>query len=107
MTTGSARPPAVQNHGQCRVAGSRLLVQQGRFGEVVVAAPFSDLDEIAAQANDTDYGLGARSRPSPPSGKRTAGPGGLPHPGPPVSFPRGQRRGAAHRHRQLHSGGHR
>jgi phenylacetaldehyde dehydrogenase len=28
-------------------------------GPVVVAAPFSSLDEIAAEANDTDYRLGA------------------------------------------------
>jgi phenylacetaldehyde dehydrogenase len=35
------------------------IVREEIFGPVVVAAPFSDLDEIAAQANDTDYGLGA------------------------------------------------
>jgi phenylacetaldehyde dehydrogenase len=35
------------------------VVREEIFGPVVVAAPFDDLDEIAAQANDTDYGLGA------------------------------------------------
>jgi phenylacetaldehyde dehydrogenase len=35
------------------------VVREEIFGPVVVAAPFSDLDEIAAQANDTEYGLGA------------------------------------------------
>ncbi|MBB4913463.1 aldehyde dehydrogenase family protein [Streptosporangium saharense] len=35
------------------------LVREEIFGPVVVASPFSDLDEIAAQANDTVYGLGA------------------------------------------------
>jgi len=40
-------------HGQMKV------VREEIFGPVVVAAPFSDLDEIAAQANDTEYGLGA------------------------------------------------
>ncbi len=40
-------------HGQMKV------VREEIFGPVVVAAPFGDLDEIAAQANDTEYGLGA------------------------------------------------
>ncbi|WP_433187685.1 aldehyde dehydrogenase family protein [Actinoallomurus sp. CA-150999] len=35
------------------------IVREEIFGPVVVAEPFSDLDEIAAQANDTEYGLGA------------------------------------------------
>jgi phenylacetaldehyde dehydrogenase len=35
------------------------VVKEEIFGPVVVAQPFSDLDEIAAQANDTTYGLGA------------------------------------------------
>jgi phenylacetaldehyde dehydrogenase len=35
------------------------VVREEIFGPVVVAAPFSDLDEIAAVANDTEYGLGA------------------------------------------------
>jgi phenylacetaldehyde dehydrogenase len=35
------------------------VVREEIFGPVVVAAPFSDLDEIAAAANDTPYGLGA------------------------------------------------
>ena len=35
------------------------VVREEIFGPVLVAEPFSDLDEIAAVANDTDYGLGA------------------------------------------------
>ena len=32
------------------------VVREEIFGPVVVAAPFSDLDEIAAGANDSEYG---------------------------------------------------
>jgi len=39
--------------------GNMKVVKEEIFGPVVVAAPFSDLDDIAAQANDTEYGLGA------------------------------------------------
>ncbi|MBI2433252.1 MAG: aldehyde dehydrogenase family protein [Candidatus Hydrogenedentes bacterium] len=35
------------------------VMREEIFGPVVTAAPFSDLDEIAAQANDTPYGLAA------------------------------------------------
>jgi phenylacetaldehyde dehydrogenase len=35
------------------------VVREEIFGPVVVAASFSDLDEVAAAANDTPYGLGA------------------------------------------------
>jgi phenylacetaldehyde dehydrogenase len=35
------------------------VVREEIFGPVVVAAPFSDIDEIAAVANDTTFGLGA------------------------------------------------
>jgi phenylacetaldehyde dehydrogenase len=35
------------------------VVREEIFGPVVVAAPFSSLDEIAAISNDSDYGLGA------------------------------------------------
>jgi phenylacetaldehyde dehydrogenase len=35
------------------------VVREEIFGPVVVAAPFTSLDEIAAVANDSDYGLGA------------------------------------------------
>ncbi len=35
------------------------VVREEIFGPVVVAEKFSNLDEIAAQANDTSYGLGA------------------------------------------------
>ncbi len=34
------------------------VVREEIFGPVLVASPFSDLDEIAAQANDSEYGLG-------------------------------------------------
>jgi phenylacetaldehyde dehydrogenase len=39
--------------------GNMKVVKEEIFGPVVVAQPFSDLDEIAAKANDTIYGLGA------------------------------------------------
>ena len=35
------------------------IVREEIFGPVVVAAPFQSLDDIAAAANDTEYGLGA------------------------------------------------
>src|SRR5271169_4890780 len=35
------------------------IVREEIFGPVVVAAPFQTLDDIAAAANDSDYGLGA------------------------------------------------
>jgi phenylacetaldehyde dehydrogenase len=35
------------------------VVNEEIFGPVVVAAPFDDLDQLAAMANDTPYGLGA------------------------------------------------
>ncbi len=35
------------------------VVREEIFGPVLVASPFTDLDEIAAVANDSDYGLGA------------------------------------------------
>ncbi len=35
------------------------IVQEEIFGPVVVAAPFRSLDDIAREANDTPYGLGA------------------------------------------------
>jgi phenylacetaldehyde dehydrogenase len=35
------------------------VVREEIFGPVVVAAPFQTLDEIAATANDSEYGLGA------------------------------------------------
>lgn len=38
---------------------SLRVVQEEIFGPVVVAMPYSDLDEVAAWANDTPYGLGA------------------------------------------------
>ncbi len=39
--------------------GDMKVVKEEIFGPVVVAAPFSDLDEIAREANNTTYGLGA------------------------------------------------
>jgi phenylacetaldehyde dehydrogenase len=41
------------------VHGDMKVVREEIFGPVVVASPFSDLDEIAAKANNTPYGLGA------------------------------------------------
>jgi phenylacetaldehyde dehydrogenase len=35
------------------------IVREEIFGPVVVAAPFQSLDNIAAAANDSEYGLGA------------------------------------------------
>ena len=35
------------------------VVQEEIFGPVVVAMPYDDLDEVAAMANDTPFGLGA------------------------------------------------
>ena len=35
------------------------VVREEIFGPVVVAAPFQSLDDIAAAANDSEYGLGA------------------------------------------------
>src|SRR5271156_1468545 len=35
------------------------VVREEIFGPVLVASPFSDLDEIAGVANDSEYGLGA------------------------------------------------
>jgi phenylacetaldehyde dehydrogenase len=35
------------------------IVREEIFGPVVVAAPFESIDDIAATANDSDYGLGA------------------------------------------------
>src|SRR6202044_1644182 len=35
------------------------VVREEIFGPVVVAAPFTDLDAIAAEANNSEYGLGA------------------------------------------------
>ncbi|MGO9781768.1 MAG: aldehyde dehydrogenase family protein [Streptosporangiaceae bacterium] len=39
--------------------GNMKVVREEIFGPVLVAAPFSDLDDIATQANDSEYGLGA------------------------------------------------
>ena len=35
------------------------IVREEIFGPVVVAAPFRDLDDIAREANNSTYGLGA------------------------------------------------
>jgi len=40
-------------------APSARVVQEEIFGPVLVAAPFDDVDEVAALANDTAYGLSA------------------------------------------------
>ena len=39
--------------------GDMKVVKEEIFGPVVVAEPFSDLDDLAAKANDTPFGLGA------------------------------------------------
>lgn len=41
------------------LAASARIVREEIFGPVVVATPFDDLDEVAALANDTNYGLGS------------------------------------------------
>jgi len=41
------------------VADSMRIAREEIFGPVLVAMPFSDLDEVAERANDTDYGLAA------------------------------------------------
>ena len=33
------------------------VVREEIFGPVLVASPFSDLDETAAEANDSEYGI--------------------------------------------------
>ena len=38
---------------------SRRIVREEIFGPVLVAAPYESLEEVAARANDTDYGLAA------------------------------------------------
>jgi phenylacetaldehyde dehydrogenase len=49
------RPTVVANS-----SGKDLtLVREEVFGPVLVAMPYSDLDEVLAQANDSVYGLGA------------------------------------------------
>lgn len=49
------RPTVVANTG-CKPL---TLVREEVFGPVLVAMPFTDLDEVLAQANDSVYGLGA------------------------------------------------
>ena len=41
------------------LGASARVVQEEIFGPVLVATPFDDVDEIAALANDTAYGLSA------------------------------------------------
>ncbi|MCO5977030.1 aldehyde dehydrogenase family protein [Ideonella oryzae] len=40
-------------------ANDHRVVREEIFGPVLVAMPYDDLDEVAARANDTPYGLGA------------------------------------------------
>lgn len=42
-----------------RVNQKSRVVQEEIFGPVIVAMPYDDLDQVAAWANDTPYGLGA------------------------------------------------
>jgi phenylacetaldehyde dehydrogenase len=48
------------------------IVREEIFGPVVVAAPFRTLDEIAAEANASTYGLGAGIWTSPAGDARWA-----------------------------------
>ena len=41
------------------VEDSMRIAREEIFGPVLVAMPFADLDEVAARANDTEYGLAA------------------------------------------------
>src|SRR6202035_6093985 len=36
-----------------------IVVREEIFGPVIVALPFGDVDDLARQANDSDYGLAA------------------------------------------------
>lgn len=36
-----------------------VVVREEIFGPVIVALPFSDVDDLARQANDSEYGLAA------------------------------------------------
>lgn len=49
----------VQPTVMTRVDQKARVVQEEIFGPVVVAMPYDDLDQVAAWANDTPYGLGA------------------------------------------------
>jgi acyl-CoA reductase-like NAD-dependent aldehyde dehydrogenase len=41
------------------VSDEMRIAREEIFGPVLVAMPFEDLDEVAARANDTEYGLAA------------------------------------------------
>ncbi|WP_218974238.1 aldehyde dehydrogenase [Streptomyces sp. NP160] len=67
QVVGSGGPVADASGGGCFFAPTVLvgadptspLVQEEVFGPVVVVAPFDDVEEVLAAANDTDYGLAA------------------------------------------------
>lgn len=63
VVTGGARSGTtgyfVQPTVLANVDQKSRVVQEEIFGPVVVAMPYDDLDQVAAWANDTPYGLGA------------------------------------------------
>ncbi|XAH25718.1 aldehyde dehydrogenase family protein [Xylophilus sp. GW821-FHT01B05] len=63
VVTGGARAGSsgyfVQPTILANVNHAHRVVQEEIFGPVLTAMPYDDLDEVAAQANDTPYGLGA------------------------------------------------
>jgi phenylacetaldehyde dehydrogenase len=62
VTGGSAIPGPgyfVQPTVLVDATSDRRIIQEEIFGPVVAAMPFADIDDLAAQANDTVYGLAA------------------------------------------------
>ncbi len=63
VVTGGARSGSsgyfVQPTILAKVNHQHRVVQEEIFGPVLTAMPYDDLDEVAAQANDSQYGLGA------------------------------------------------
>jgi acyl-CoA reductase-like NAD-dependent aldehyde dehydrogenase len=66
LRTGGERPPDVPADGYFitptifeDVHGEMSIVREEIFGPVLAATPFETLEEVAARANDTPYGLAA------------------------------------------------